>query len=279
MPAEISTDTVSAARLTPVDAQALRDAMELLEHTSLAARVTNILGKQIELATTLLPRPARAIASRATTQALRFAMSATLKSMDALQRPASRNLHKALAAGSGALGGAFGFAALPFELPASTVLMLRSIVDIARAEGEDIRNPETALACLQVFALGGRSPDDDALESSYFGIRAMLAQSVAEAAKYMLQKGVVDANAPVLVKFVAMIASRFGIVVTQKMAAQMVPVIGAVSGAAINYTFVDHFQAIARGHFTVRRLEKIYGVDAIKAEYEALRLKDVSPKS
>jgi hypothetical protein len=68
---------------------------------------------------------------------------------------ASSYLHKALAATSGAVGGSFGLAALPIELPISTVIMLRSIGDIARADGEDLRDPDTALNCLQVFALGG----------------------------------------------------------------------------------------------------------------------------
>ncbi len=265
-------------RLSAADAAALARAVDLLEHRSLAARLTNLLGKQIELAGSLLPRSARAIATRATTMALRVALRTTLRSMDARPRPASHKLHKALAAGSGALGGAFGFVALPVELPASTVLMLRSIADIARAEGEDIRTPDTALACLQVFALGGHAPNEAEVEGGYFAIRAFLAQTVAEAAKYMLQKGAVDVNAPVLVKLIAMIAARFGVVVSQKAAAQMVPLLGAVGGAAVNYAFVDHFQAIAHGHFTVRRLERLYGSDVVRAEYDALRLKDVTPR-
>jgi hypothetical protein len=35
------------------------------------------------------------------------------------------------------VGGGFGLAALPVELPISTIIMLRSIGDIARSEGED----------------------------------------------------------------------------------------------------------------------------------------------
>jgi hypothetical protein len=33
--------------------------------------------------------------------------------------------------------------------------MLRSIADIARSEGEDLSDPEAALSCVEVFALGG----------------------------------------------------------------------------------------------------------------------------
>ena len=84
-------------------------------------------------------------------------------------------LHKALVTASGAAGGAFGLAALPVELPVSTIIVLRSIADIARSEGEDLSHPEASLACLQVFALGGRSGSDDASESGYFALRALLA--------------------------------------------------------------------------------------------------------
>jgi len=74
------------------------------------------------------------------------------------------------------------------------------------------------------------------------------------------------------VRFVAQIASRFGIVVSQKVAAQALPMIGTLGGAAVNYAFMDHFQAVAKAHYLVRRLERIYGQDAVRAEYERLRV-------
>jgi hypothetical protein len=67
-----------------------------------------------------------------------------------------------------------------------------------------------------------------------------------------------------------MIASRFGVVVGQKFAAQAIPVVGALSGAAVNYAFIDHFQEIARAHFAVRRLERRYGKDAVRMAYDKL---------
>jgi hypothetical protein len=143
--------------------------------------------------------------------------------------------------------------------------MLRSIGDIARAEGEDLRDPETALSCLQVFALGGPQGEVDAANSGYFAVRGLLAKSVAEAARFIVDRGVVAEGGPVLLRLIAQIASRFGVVVTQKLAAQAV-----LGGAAVNYTFIDHFQEIARAHFTVRRLEKRYGKDTVRAAYEEL---------
>jgi hypothetical protein len=74
----------------------------------------------------------------------------------------------------------------------------------------------------------------------------------------------------VLVRLIAQIASRFGVVVTQKLVVQAVPVIGALGGAAVNYAFIDHFQEVARSHFVVRKLERRYGKDIVRAAYERL---------
>jgi EcsC protein family len=78
------------------------------------------------------------------------------------------------------------------------------------------------------------------------------------------------------VRLIAQIASRFGVVVTQKLVAQAVPLIGALGGAAVNYAFIDHFQEVARAHFVVRRLERRYGKDAVRAAYERLSGRNTS---
>ena len=124
-------------------------------------------------------------------------------------KAASSLLHKGLVATSGAVGGSFGLAAPPVELPISTIIMLRSIGDVARSEGEDLADPETALACLQVFALGRLKGETDAAESRYFAVRGLLAKSVAEAARFIAEHGGVAEGAPVLVRLIAQIASRF----------------------------------------------------------------------
>ncbi len=121
-----------------------------------------------------------------------------------------------------------------------------------------------------MFALGGLKGQADAAESGYFAVRGLLAKSVAEAARFIVERGGVAEGAPVLIRLIAQIASRFGVVVTQKLAAQAVPVVGALGGAAVNYAFIDHFQEVARAHFVVRKLERRYGKDAVRAAYERL---------
>jgi hypothetical protein len=257
-------------KLTTEDLEALQRAVQVLEHPSLAARLTDMVGKPIELIGFVLPASASNAIATATTKALDMSLKVALLTMQSKPRAGSQILHKALATASGAAGGAFGLATLPIELPVSTIIMLRSIAEIARSEGEDLSDPEAALSCVQVFALGGRSGSDDASESGYFAVRGILAKSVSEAARFVTQRGVIKEGAPVLVRFLTQVASRFGMVVTDKVAAQAFPIVGALGGAAVNYAFIEHFQDMARGHFTVRRLERAYGPDLIRKEYTRL---------
>jgi len=252
------------------DLDALRKAVQSLEHPSLAARLTNMVGKPIELIGSVLPDSASQAIAKATSKALDAGLQVALRTMQHDRHHESPHLHKALVMASGAAGGAFGLLTLPLELPVSTVIMLRAIADIARSEGEDLSDPEATLSCIQVFALGGRAGSNDASESGYFAARAVLAKSVTEAARFIAERGVVGEGAPILVRFLTQVASRFGVVVSQKVAAQALPVLGAVGGAAVNYAFIEHFQEVARGHFTVRRLERRYGKSLVRTEYERL---------
>jgi hypothetical protein len=160
----------------------------------LAARLSEIAGKPVELFNRALPETASKAIAVATTRALNTALRVALRTMQNEPKAASSYLHKALAATSG----------------------------VARAEGEDLRDPETALSCLQVFALGGLKGDAHAANSGYFAVRGLLAKSVAEAARFIVDRGVLAEGGPVLVRLIAQMASRFGVVVTQKLAAHSV---------------------------------------------------------
>lgn len=253
------------------DTDALRNAVQLLEHASLAARLANMIGKPVELLGRALPAGASQAIATATTKSLEAALKVALLTIRGGPQESSQLLHRALAVASGAAGGAFGIFSLPLELPVSTIIILRSILDIARGEGENLNDPESALSCIEVLGIGGRTETDDAAKSDYFVVRGILAKSVTEAARFIAERGIVEEGSPGLVRLITQLASRFGFVVSQKAAAQTIPVIGALGGAAINYAFIDHFQSVARGHFTVRRLERKYGKDLVFNVYARLR--------
>lgn len=258
--------------IAKVDLADLKRAKKLLENPGLAAKMSAALGSPIEKSVALLPKRMQTQIHEASEAAMMKALDVAVKSLgDTAQKPAQSRMHKIAAATSGAVGGAFGLFALTVELPVSTTIMLRSIADIAKSEGENILHIDTKLACLTVFALGSdRNEKDNAAESGYFAARAAMAGAVSEAAKFLAEKGFSKTGAPALVRLVSLIASRFGIVVTEKAAAQAIPILGAAAGALINTLFIGHFQDMARGHFIVRRLEKIYGAEPVRLAYEAI---------
>jgi hypothetical protein len=258
--------------IAPEDLEALRSAKASLEQPSLAARFSNVIGAPIEKAMALLPSDWSQTVAEATRKALAAALRAALFTVSdaAADRSPAEFTHKLIAAAAGAGGGALGLAGLPIELPISTVVMLRSVAEIARSQGEDLSQAEAKLACLEAFALGGGSGADDAAETGYFAVRSALAKAVADAAQYVAAKGIADETAPALVRLIGRIATRFGVPVSQKVAAQMIPVIGAATGATVNWLFIDHYQRVAGGHFTVRRLERRYGSERIRAAYDML---------
>jgi EcsC family protein len=264
-------ETASVSTISEEDKVVLRRARDMLENPGLAAKITNLIGSPLERAMTKLPNKWLGTIQRATEKALLTALDVALATVDTHQQVRKKNgVHRLIVAGTGAVGGAFGIAALPVELPISTTVMLRSIADIARSEGESLHSMSAKLACVEVFALGGPSVSDDASEVGYFAIRASLSSAVAEAARHFSLRGGARQGTPAIARLIAQIANRFGTTVTQKTAAQVVPLIGAAGGAAVNILFINHFQDMAWGHFTVRRLERKYGAEAVKRAYEDL---------
>lgn len=257
--------------LSAEDVERLRSAKAALENPGLAARLAGMLGLPIEAAMNSLPKKWSDVVHRASEKSLMAALKTALATVEGRGSPSPQNVfHRVAVGATGAVGGVFGLPALMVELPVSTIVMLRSIADIARSEGENLLTTEARLACIEVFALGGRAGADDTSDSAYFAVRAALAKAMQEAATHFTARGGVTGGAPVVARWIAQVANRFGVTVTQKVAAQAVPVIGALGGAAVNVLFMKHFQDMARGHFTVRRLERQYGADLVRSTYQRL---------
>jgi hypothetical protein len=250
----------------------LKAARRLLEHPGLAAKISHVVGSPIEKGFDMLPKKWNLVVNDATRKSIEAALAVALWTMDHSKPglPPSNWWHKLAAGTAGAAGGAFGLPALAIELPVSTTIMLRSIADIARSQGENLETSGAKLQCIQVLALGGRSKSDDAADTAYFAARAAMAKSVSEAAAHLAKKGFFDKGAPAIVRFISQIASRFSITVSQKAAAQAIPVVGAFGGAIINTLFIDHFQDMGKGHFIVRRLERLHDPEEVRRIYEKL---------
>lgn len=252
--------------LNAEDLAALRRAHAALEDPSLAARLSNVLGIPIAQGLKLLPQRWYAAIQRGAERAVGRALTLAIDSLG--RNPPSGDhdrFHRLMAMATGAAGGWLGVPALLVELPVTTAIMLRAIADTAHRHGEDLANIETRLACMEVFALGGRSHEDDFTEIGYYEVRTALAFQFNAIGREALAHGL-----PAPIGLIRVIAGRFGIVVSDMAAARLVPVLGAAAGATVNVLFMQHFQTVAEGHFTIRQLERRYGEGAIAAAYDAL---------
>lgn len=157
--------------------------------------------------------------------------------------------HKLAAGVSGAIGGAGGLATTLADLAVTTTLIMRSIQQIAIGHGEDIQSEEVRLSCLEVFGFGGPLAEDDQVETGLFGVRMALRGKTMETV-------------------IRTIAPRFGLVVSEKVMAQAAPVLGAVTGAAINTAFTGYYQQMAHVQFRLRKLEKRHDLEQVRACFE-----------
>ncbi len=253
--------------LTPDHRRQFDEAVWRLEHPSFAARLADYAGQPINSAIKYLPGAVNRRLRDAVRAAIFKCLEVAVGSLDRGDGSAPSDWTGKLVTGlTGGIGGFFGLVALPIELPLTTTLMLRNIAEIARTEGEDLQTLEAQLACLEVFALGGRSQTDKA-DVDYYAVRTVLSKLTADMAAYVMERGAIKASSPIVARLVGEIVSRFGLIVTERVAAGAVPLIGAVGGATVNMVFMDHFQRVARGHFTVRRLERVYGIEPIQGLY------------
>lgn len=264
------------SRMSGADFADLRAAAAKLEASSLAMTIAAKVGMPVEALLRMLPARAQGSIGSAVNKALEQCLRVAVGlgqggDIAGAGSAGSRRRHTVATAVTGAVGGFFGLPGVVVELPVTTTVMLHSIAGIARGQGEDLSQPESALACLEVLALGPEGARGEAMESAYYATRAALAQVTRDAAAYVAQKGLAKEGAPALVSFLAKIAARFGLEVSEKAAAQLIPVAGAAGGLALNVMFTQHFQRLAEGHFTVRRLERQYGAQAVRREYERVR--------
>ncbi len=257
--------------LDAADRARLAQAVGLLEKNSFITMLARIAGRPVSAIVAALPPVVGETVMNASKSAILQCLKIGMKPRGPRNLLAIAGSHPVLVSGiTGAVGGFVGLPGLAIELPITTIVMFQSITRIAASLGEDVSRPEVQLACLEVFALStdGRGPASS--ESGYYATRNALAESANEATSYVLRRSTSLETGPALVRLVSAIAARFGVLVSEEIAATAIPIVGAVSGGSLNIAFVRHFNNIARGHFTVRALERKYGEDRVREEFERI---------
>lgn len=197
-------------------------------------KLLNMAGGQAENLLDRLPAPVRDGLGSATEQALILAMQAAAKSRRSVpdQPPA---VNRAVSAAMGAAGGLGGLPGALVELPATTAFLLRTIQGTAAGHGFDPDAESVTFDCIRVFASAGPLAHDDGADMGFLSLRLSLSGGAMQ-------------------KLIAQVAPKLSVVLGQKLAAQAVPVIGALAGASTNYVFSGYYQQMAHVHFGLRRL-------------------------
>ncbi len=206
------------------------------------------LGASVEDRLRMLPAAARAQIDAAVRQGLMRAFDLTGRT--ARLRPTGGRGTMAAAMATGAAGGAGGLPTAIAELPFTITVFLHTIRREAAAAGFDPDEPWVRAECLKVFAAGSPLADDDGLNTSFLGARMAL-------------------NGPAIQRLIGAIVPRLGLAMGQKLAAQAVPVIGAVAGAGLNAAFLRYYREIARIRFQLLRLAQTHGPDRTLAAFAA----------
>lgn len=206
------------------------------------------LGGALEARLAVLPAPAKRRIETLVRAALErgFALAAPGRHAPDLGPHAA----PALAALTGALGGAGGLATALAELPFTITLILHAIRRAAEAEGFDPDDPAIRAECLAVFAAGSPLARDDGVDTAFLGARLAL-------------------TGPALQKLIASVAPRLAATLGQKLAAQSVPVLGALSGAALNAAFLGYYRELAQIRFALLRLAGQHGTEPVLAAFLA----------
>ncbi len=254
--------------ISPADLVVLEKAKSKMEDVHWTMQGINKVGNVIESRINLLPQKQQDWIQQLSYKVLHSVVKANLLSMKKEKGTATpwNKTYKALVTSSGLVGGALGAAAFGVDLTLATKLMMRSIMDIARAEGEDLSELDTQLACLQVFALGGKTKHDNSLETGYYASRIAISSGIKGGAKAL--ETLLQGSSNALIQLIASVAARFSVQVSEKFVAQAIPVLGAAGGASINLAFIHHFQQMAQAHFAIRKLERTYGEALVKEAYE-----------
>ncbi|NNM56557.1 EcsC family protein [Acidocella sp.] len=248
----------TAAFLTPHEREELwRAAIIMADSRGLLMRVTSLFGRRIEALRARLAQAGGHFGGEAWVDITQHAQDSVeetlwrsynlatfgLTSTARPRRPHGNRVHRLATAASGAASGFIGLPGVLFDIPFTTTAILRSIAQVARDSGEDLATEDTRRACLEVLAFGGPGAADDESETGYWAARL----------------GLSHLSLNLLIKSAA---GRFGVVLSEKLLAQAVPVAGAITGSALNYGFTRYYQNMAQVQFCLRALDRRTGEPA-----------------
>ncbi|MDQ2065832.1 EcsC family protein [Xinfangfangia sp. CPCC 101601] len=206
------------------------------------------LGSSFERQLSALPKGLRDRVGRLTETALSGAWLVADRGARALPQPGRRVTTLAVLA-SGAAGGAGGLATSLAEVPVTVTVILHAIRAEAIAAGFDPNAPEIRAECLQVFSAGSPLSGDDGIDTSFLSARLSL-------------------TGPAVQQLIQQVAPKLAAALSQKLAAQAVPVLGAATGAALNAAYLGYYRELAAVRFALLHLSQDYGTAEVLEAFQ-----------
>lgn len=234
---------------TPLQAEVADLAARYRRANGPVMALLNSFGGTVEKQAALIPAPVRQRIEAVVSAALDGAYGLAGRGPDLGARFGDRG-PMAAAVLSGAAGGAGGLGTAIAELPVTVTVILQAIRTEAAAAGFDPALDWVRGECLQIFGAGSPLAGDDGVNTSFLSARLTV-------------------TGPAVQRLIAVVAPRIVAALGPKLVAQAVPVIGAVTGAALNAAFLSYYREIARIRFALLRLAETHGTEATLAAFRA----------
>lgn len=170
------------------------------------------------------------------------------------------------------------------DVTASITLLSRQTCIIAGVYGFTPKNPENLPHVLAAMA-----PQTATSDEGYLAIKTAIVGSIRETSRFvagtagvMIDRQLLEREAPQMIRLIASVTERLGVTVTQKELGILVPVAGAVLNGSINLAFQQVTHQTAKDYFRRLLLEDRYGDEliavAISSEIEEIRARKANPR-
>src|SRR5215468_9748567 len=151
------------------------------------------------------------------------------------------------------------------DVTSSMTLLSRHTCRIATAYGYSSKNPENFPHLIAAMA-----PQSDASDEGYLALKTAVVTSIRESGQFMartagmvLDRQLLEREAPQMIRLINSVDARIGVVITQKELGVLVPIAGAVLNSSINVAFQQVGHQTAKDYFRRMILEDRYGEELV----------------
>ncbi len=171
------------------------------------------------------------------------------------------------------------------DVTTSMTLLSRHTCRLASTYGFSAKDAENLPHILAAMA-----PQTDTSDEGYLTIKAAVVTSIRESSQFMsrtagvmIDRHLLEREAPQMVRLIAFVADRLGVAVTEKELGLLIPMAGAILNSGINISFQHIGHRTAQDYFRRLLLEQRYGEElvsfAINQEAAKLRERRKTPYS